>query len=51
MAAPIGSLVSSLAFYVFGLFNWFLYLGLAVSNGSFFNKQTEQDQLQLAIGA
>ena len=51
MTASTGSLFSWLALYSFGLFNWFLYLGLAVSSGSFFTKPTEQDQLQLAIGA
>lgn len=43
-------LVWKVALYSFGIFNWFLYLGLAISGGSFFKKETEQDVLQLAIG-
>jgi hypothetical protein len=43
-------LIWKVALYSFGIFNWFLYLGLAISNGSFFKKETEQDRLQLAIG-
>jgi hypothetical protein len=39
-----------IALYSFGLLNWFLYLGLAISSGSFFKKDTEQDRLQLDIG-
>ena len=38
------------ALYTFAILNWFLYLGLAISSGSFFKKATEQDRLQLAIG-
>ena len=39
-----------IALYSFAIFNWFLYLGLAIFSGSFFHKATEQDTLQLAIG-
>lgn len=39
-----------LALYSFGILNWFLYLGLAISTGSFFKKDTEKDRLLLAIG-
>jgi ABC-type transport system involved in cytochrome bd biosynthesis fused ATPase/permease subunit len=42
--------VSRLALYSFGILNWFLYLGIAISSGSFFKKVTEKDRLQLAIG-
>jgi fucose permease len=42
--------VWKIALYSFGLLNWFLYLGLAISSGSFFKKDTEQDRLQLDIG-
>lgn len=38
-------------FYAFGVFNWCLYLGLALKSGSFFKKDTEQDQLRFAIGS
>jgi hypothetical protein len=53
MAERSGSLAQlalKLALYSFGIFNWFLYLGLAISSGSFFKKETEKDRLQLAIG-
>jgi hypothetical protein len=39
-----------LLFYAFGLFNWCLYLSIAIYKGSFFRKDSEQDRLQLAIG-
>jgi hypothetical protein len=39
-----------LACFSYGLFTWFLYLGIAVSKGSFFKKPTEKAQLQLKIG-
>jgi hypothetical protein len=50
MAASHGSILYQLLFYAFGLFNWCLYLSIAIYNGSFFRKDSEQDQLQLAIG-
>ena len=50
MAYAVKPLLYQLLFYAFGLFNWFLYLGLAISNRSFFKKDTEQDRLQLALG-
>jgi len=49
MPQPWG-IVYTLLFYLFALFNWFLYLGLAIYSGSFFKNNTEQDKLQLAIG-
>ncbi len=42
--------LSGLAFYVFAVCNWFLYLGLFMKSGAFFKKDTEQDRLQYAIG-
>ena len=39
------------AIYSYGLFTWFLYLGMSISNRSFFDRQTEQTKLQRAIGA
>ena len=51
MAHAVKSLLYQLTFYAFGLFNWFLYLGIAIYTKSFFKKDTEQDRLQLALGA
>jgi hypothetical protein len=50
MAASHGSILYELLFYAFGLFNWCLYLSIALFKGSFFRKDSEQDRLQLAIG-
>jgi hypothetical protein len=50
MAASHGSILYQLLFYAFGLFNWCLYLSIALYKGSFFRKDSEQDRLQLAIG-
>lgn len=50
MATSHGSILYQLLFYAFGLFNWCLYLSIAIYNGSFFRKDSEQDRLQLAIG-
>ncbi|EXJ83867.1 hypothetical protein A1O1_07495 [Capronia coronata CBS 617.96] len=41
--------LKSVSFYAFGLFNWFLFLGLFVRSGTFFKKDSEQDKLQYAI--
>jgi succinate-acetate transporter protein len=46
----LGLLFRRAAFYSFGLFNWLLFLGLFVKNGTFFKKRTEKDELQWAIG-
>lgn len=51
MAAPHGSFFYLLAYYAFGFFNWCLYLSISIANKSFFRKDSEQDCLQLAIGA
>ncbi|KIX09940.1 uncharacterized protein Z518_01021 [Rhinocladiella mackenziei CBS 650.93] len=37
------------SFYSFGVFNFFLFLGLFIKNGTFFKKDSEQDRLQYAI--
>ena len=37
-------------FYLFGVFSYFLYFGLSIKSGAFFKKNTEQDNLQYAIG-
>ena len=50
MAAPHGSILSQLLFYTFGLFNWCFYLSIAIYNGSFFRRDSEQDRLRLRIG-
>lgn len=46
----VQTLVWKVALYGFGLLNWFVYLGLAITSGSFFKRDTEQDRLQLQIG-
>jgi hypothetical protein len=46
----LGLLFRNASFYSFGFFNWCLFLGLFIKNGTFFKKDTEQDKLQLAIG-
>ncbi|KIX96854.1 uncharacterized protein Z520_07574 [Fonsecaea multimorphosa CBS 102226] len=45
----LGRLIRQVSFYSFGFFNWCLFLGLFVKNGTFFRKDTEQDKLQFAI--
>lgn len=49
MARSHGFLYNA-AFYIFGLFNYCLYIALAMRSGAFFKRPTEQDKLQLAIG-
>lgn len=46
----VRQLVGKVSFYSFGLFNYFLFLGLFIKNGTFFKKDTEQDKLQYDIG-
>lgn len=46
----IKHLLGRVAFYSFGIFNWFLFLGLFIKNGTFFRRDSEQDKLQYAIG-
>jgi len=36
-------------FYTFAVFNWCLYLGLALRSGTFFKEDTEKEQLRFAI--
>lgn len=50
MANALRSLLYLVAFYTFGVFNFFLYLGTAIYKGSFFRETTPQDVLQLAVG-
>ncbi|KIV77363.1 hypothetical protein PV11_09163 [Exophiala sideris] len=45
----IKHLLGRVAFYSFGVFNWFLFLGLFIKNGTFFRRDSEQDKLQYAI--
>jgi len=45
----VRQLVGKVSFYSFGLFNYFLFLGLFIKNGTFFKKDTEQDKLQYDI--
>lgn len=46
----LGLIFRQTSFYSFGFFNWCLFLGLFIKNGTFFKKDTEQDKLQFAIG-
>jgi hypothetical protein len=46
----VRQLIGQIVFYAFGLFNYFLFLGLFIKNGTFFKKDTEQDKLQYDIG-
>ncbi|OCT50712.1 putative alpha/beta fold family hydrolase [Cladophialophora carrionii] len=48
-SSVIGLLFRRASFYAFGFFNWCLFLGLFIKNGTFFKKDTEQDELQFAI--
>ena len=50
MASVIGSLIWRVTLYSFGLFNYLLYLGLALSNGSFFRKTTEREKNEFLLG-
>ena len=46
----VKKLVTRLCILTFGLFNFFLYLGISVTNGSFFQRESEKDRLELALG-
>jgi hypothetical protein len=50
MAGIIGILIWRIALYSFGLANYFLYLGLSLSNGTFFRKTTEREKNEFLLG-
>lgn len=50
MASIIGSLIWRVALYSFGLFNYLLFLGLALGKGSFFRKTTEREKNEFLLG-
>lgn len=50
MANIISFLIWQAILYSYGLFNFFLYLGLAVRSGTFFSKPTEQEQNEFLLG-
>lgn len=51
MAPPfLRRLLGRVSYYSFGIFNWFLFLGLFMKNGTYFKKDSEKDRLQFAIG-
>ena len=50
MSDLVKKALHQLAFYVFALSGYFVYLGIGIYGGSFFRKSSQQDRLQLAIG-
>lgn len=50
MANIISFLIWQVTVYGYGLFSFFLYLGLAVRSGTFFSKPTEQEQNEFLLG-
>ncbi len=50
MANFISFLIWRVTLYSYGLFSFFLYLGIAVRNGTFFSKPAEKEQNEFLLG-
>lgn len=50
MAGIIGLLIWQVALYSFGLFNYFFYLAITVSSGTFFQRTSERDRNEFLLG-
>jgi hypothetical protein len=51
MNSIIGLIIWRITVCSFGLFNYFLYLGLAIRNGTFFRKSTEKEKNEFLLGS
>ena len=50
MANIVGLIIWRILLYGYGLFSYFLYLGLAVKGGAFFRRPTEQEKNEFQLG-